>query len=125
MSDRRKALATVDALGAVLRKEIAAIESGDFSLMVQYSGEKARLGSLLETLLQADPEAVDQNDLRDLKALITRDAQSLQQARHATAEIIQEVSDIRERRSIAGLYGRSGEKRGNRATFATPVDKMV
>jgi len=125
MNNQRKALAVVDALATLLRKEITAIESGDFSLLVHYSGEKARLSTQLETLLLNDPQAVDKEHLSDLRNLIVRDQKYLRLAQDATAEIIQEVSNIRESRSMAGQYGRSGTQRGNRATFSNPVDKIV
>ena len=123
MSDRRHALAAVDALGALLRREIAAVESGDFDRLVQFSGEKARLSALLEKELKDDPAAVSKEQLRDLKQLILRDAQHLELARSATAEIVQEITEIRTRHSIAGLYGRRGAKRDNTATLNAMVDK--
>lgn len=123
MTGRRQALAAVDALGTLLRKEIAAVESGDFGELVKFSGEKARLSALLEKELQDDPQAVSRDQLRDLKQLIMRDEAHLQLARSATAEMICEISGIRERHSIAGLYGRSGAKRDRAATLSAAVDK--
>ncbi|SFT08868.1 hypothetical protein SAMN04488040_3100 [Sulfitobacter marinus] len=123
MNNQRQALAAVDALGNLLRKEIAAIEGGQFSQLVEYSGEKARLSAVLEKQLQENPEAVSKEQLSGLKELILRDQQHLQQAQRATAEVIQEVTDTRERHSLAGLYGREGAKRVNRATPSPSVDK--
>jgi hypothetical protein len=123
MNNQRKALAAVDALGNLLRKEIAAVEGGEFSQLVEYAGEKARLSAVLEKQLQENPQAVSKAQLSGLKELILRDQQHLQQAQRATAEIIQEVTDTRERHSIAGLYGRGGAKRVNRATPSQSVDK--
>ena len=95
MSDPRKALAAVDALGNLLRREIAAVEGGAFNQLVEFASEKARL----------------------------TDHHHLQLARQATSEMISQVSQIREKHSIAGIYGRSGAKRDNRATLITTVDK--
>jgi len=55
MNNQRKALAAVDALGNLLRKEIAAVEGGEFSQLVEYAGEKARLSAVLEKQLQENP----------------------------------------------------------------------
>ncbi len=123
MSDPRKALATVDALGNLLRREIAAVEGGSFDQLVGFASEKARITAELEHQLSENPEAVSKDKLRDLKDLIARDHHHLQLARQATAEMIKEVSQIREKHSIAGIYGRSGAKRDNRATVMTTVDK--
>ncbi|NUH64956.1 hypothetical protein HTT03_06545 [Sulfitobacter sp. S0837] len=123
MSDPRKALATVDALGNLLRREIAAVEGGSFDQLVGFASEKARIAAELEHQLSENPEAVSKDKLRDLKDLIARDHHHLQLARQATAEMIKEVSQIREKHSIAGIYGRSGAKRDNRATVMTTVDK--
>lgn len=123
MSDPRKAVAAVDALGNLLRREIAAVEGGAFNQLVEFASEKARLTAVLEEQLSHDPEAVSKDKLRDLKVLIARDHHHLQLARQATAEMIKEVSGIREKHSIAGIYGRSGAKRDNRATLMATVDK--
>ena len=123
MTDRRKVLTAIDALGSVLRQEIAAIESGDFDSVVTFSSEKARLGALLEKQLQDDPDAVGKEVLRGLKDLIVRGSEQLQQAQLATAEIIQEVTHTRRRHSAAGLYGPTGAKRDNSAIGHTMVDK--
>lgn len=125
MSDPRKALAAVDALGNLLRREIAALEGGGFDQMVAFASEKARLTEALERELSAAPEAVSKDKLRDLKDLIARDHHHLQLAREATAEMIKEVSGIREKHSIAGVYGRNGAKRDNRATLMASVDKSL
>jgi|TARA_R110002049_G_scaffold29972_2_gene101952 hypothetical protein len=123
MSDRHKALAAVDALALLLRKEIAAVEAGEFSDLVQFSTEKVRLSEMLEKYLQDDPQAVSKAQLLDLKDLILRDKHYLQVAQQATADVIQEVYNIRERHSIAGLYGPRGSKRDNHATVSATVDK--
>ncbi len=123
MSDPRKALAAVDALGNLLRREIAAVEGGSFDQLVTFASEKARITAELEYQLSEHPEAVSKDKLRDLKDLIAQDHHHLQLARQATAEMIKEVSQIREKHSIAGIYGRSGAKRDNRATLMTTVDK--
>lgn len=123
MSDPRKALAAVDALGNLLRREIAAVKGGAFNQLVEFASEKARLTAVLEEQLNHDPEAVSKDKLLDLKDLIARDHHHLQLARQATAEMIKEVSGIREKHSIAGIYGRSGAKRDNPATLVTTMNK--
>jgi hypothetical protein len=123
MTDRRKVLVAIDALGSILRQEIVAIESGNFAQVVTFSSEKARLSALLEKQLQDDPQSVSKEVLQGLKDLIVRDSQHLQQAQLVTAEIIQEVSNTRKRHSAAGLYGPSGAKRDNSAIGSILFDK--
>ena len=125
MTTPREALAAVEALEAILRKEIEAVEAGDFAVLVNYESEKARLGAALEQELARNPQAVGPERLRNLKGLILRDAQHLEQARSATAEIIAEVRHIRGRHGMAGVYGRSGAKRDISATDNVAVDKTI
>ncbi|MGR3442447.1 hypothetical protein DU478_14740 [Thalassococcus profundi] len=125
MSDQRRALAVVDALAAVLRKEISAVESGQFEALVAFAGEKARLTSALEKYLQDDPAAVSKPRLAELKDLILRDKRNLELAQTATADMIREIRTLRERHSVAGLYGTTGARRDIHATNGGAVDKTV
>lgn len=125
MTTEREALATIEALERILHKEIAALEAGDFAVLVDYESEKARLGAELEQRLARNPQAVEAERLRALKGLILRDAQHLEQAQNATSEIIAEVRHIRGRHGMAGVYGRSGMKRGIMATGSVAVDKTI
>lgn len=123
MSGRRHALLSLDALSALLRKEIAAIQSGAFAELVQYSDEKARLGAALEEQLQIDPDCVDEERLRALNELILRNRHHLEVAQNATAEMIREVADLRERHSISGVYGRHGARRDALEKLVVGLDK--
>ncbi|MGJ8544669.1 MAG: hypothetical protein ACSHWZ_04430 [Sulfitobacter sp.] len=125
MNEHQNAVAAVDAMALLLRSEIAAVEAGELSQLVQFSAEKARLSAALEQHLQAAPDAVSNARLLELKTLIERNQQSLLVAQRATADLIQEMSQVRERHSISGGYGPSGEKRDKPATVRRSVDKSV
>lgn len=124
MSDSNDAFANIDALEAVLRKEIAAIEAGDLAVLHQYEGDKVRLSEALERQLADNPQAISTEQLRGLKDLIQRNVEHLKQAMVAIVEVITEVSHIRDRHGIAGLYGRSGTKRDMHAAASKAVNKM-
>ena len=125
MSDQRRALAAVDALATLLRKEISAVESGDFATLVQFAGEKARLTLALEKYLHEDPTAVSKTRLAELRDLILKDKRNLEFAQTATADMIQEIKSLRERHSVAGLYGSTGTRRDIHATYGGAIDKKV
>ncbi|PYE84380.1 hypothetical protein [Pseudoroseicyclus aestuarii] len=97
--------APVAALTVLLTEEIAAIRRGDLPVIDRLAPEKARLAALIEA---QDPSKTPEG-LPELRALIAEDARLLDMLTEATAGLAAELRRVRDRHSLKGLYGRSGD----------------
>ncbi|MBY6093036.1 hypothetical protein [Maritimibacter alkaliphilus] len=124
----------IDQLTKLLRDEIAAIGAGRLEEVNKLFPKKA---ALLERLQEASPalekaaqeEGAAAERLRDkfrtLQDLIRSDLAILERMTHATGEIAKELSRLRERQSLNGLYGSSGTTRQEVVAAATQVDQTI
>ncbi|KAF0674639.1 hypothetical protein [Profundibacterium mesophilum] len=100
----------IDALSAVLTREIAAIEAREFEALEALFEEKSALVEKLEQEPPIPGEAL-RAPLEDLGALARRDSALLERMIDATRSVQQEVTRIRDRHHTAGVYGSEGKKR--------------
>lgn len=103
-------LRMIDALSAVLSREIAAIQAREFDALEGLFEEKSALVEKLE----AEPPVPHEElraPLEDLGALAQKDSALLERMIGATRNVQQEISRIRDRHHTAGVYGSEGKKR--------------
>ncbi|MGR3465960.1 hypothetical protein [Limimaricola sp.] len=124
--------ADIAALTDLLEAEIAEIRAGDLSRVIARLEEKTALAARLDA---AGPEigaALDDaegDDLRArldaLSALIARDASLLERMRETTAEVNRELSRLRDRHGLGGLYGADGHRSARDTLSRASMDKSV
>ncbi|EYD73659.1 flagellar protein FlgN [Limimaricola hongkongensis] len=124
--------ADIAALTDLLEAEIAEIRTGDLSRVAGRLEEKSALAARLDA---AGPEigaALDDEDgdglrarLDALAALIARDAALLERMREITAEVNRELSRLRDRHGLGGLYGADGHRSARDTLSRASMDKSV
>ncbi|EAR51747.1 flagellar P-ring protein precursor [Oceanicola granulosus HTCC2516] len=128
MSDSQTCGRIIRALSRLLEREIAALQAGRFALVHELAADKERLGAELEAAAAAltpTEQRALASDFATLGALITRDAELLERAARATGDVARELRRVRDRHSLRGLYGKSGETRGAPETPANRIDASL
>ena len=105
-----RARTAIEALEKTLRREIAALEAGDFAKLVETQTRKEVEGAELERCLIDEPGAIERDRLYELKALIARNQAGLQGAIDTTRAIVRQVEEVRAQHSVASNYGPRGLK---------------
>jgi hypothetical protein len=129
-TEQPDAMAEIDALARLLKEEIAAIGQGDFDKVTELFPRKA---SLLEAIEAAAPVMEDragaERDIRDklieLQVLIQKDAALLERITDATRDLVSEISRIRDRHGLKGLYGAKGEDQAPTVAVSQRIDQQV
>ncbi|WP_212522765.1 flagellar export chaperone FlgN [Actibacterium sp. MT2.3-13A] len=131
---RAGASAEIDALTALLREEITAIGQGDTAKLAALFPRKTALLEALEAAAPALENAVRQggaqepglpDKLKILQSLIQNDAALLARMRDATGGLVAEITRIRDRHGLKGLYGARGEPRNGTVTAPQRFDQQV
>lgn len=120
----------IDAMTQLLREEIAAIDRGELDKVTALYPRKT---ALLEALEAAAPaiagNAAAETALREkllvLQDLVRKDAALLARMTEATRDLASEVSRIRDRHGLKGLYGVKGEARDTTVTVSQRIDQQV
>ncbi|MFC2970553.1 hypothetical protein [Acidimangrovimonas pyrenivorans] len=122
------------AVTELLQDEIAAIGAGDLDRVGGLYERKAELLKRIELrmpvveLFLRDRLAGD-DPLRArfaaFRAAVEEDSALLDRMSQATAEIVREIEKIRDRHSLNGLYGKSGQKLGEEAGAQRQIDKTI
>lgn len=118
----------IDGMTDLLRREIAAIEAGDFEAVEALRPEKEELATAMEPLESTPPEALlpeMRAKLVTLRDLVARDAELLERMRAASADIGQALNRVRDRHTLGGLYGKSGQKVDRNAAPAGSLDRSL
>lgn len=132
MPEPGSAAADLDALIALLTKEIAAIENGDLQSVEALLPAKSALfetfeqrqGELESALSGPEGEALREK-VHTLKALAARDGELLDLTREAVAGVADEIARIRDRHSLKGLYGKGGEQVADNGSPRQQIDRSV
>jgi len=122
--------AEIDALTRLLEEEIAAIGRGELDKVTALYPRKA---ALLEAIEAAAPVVEDRagNDiefrekLAELQHLIHQDAALLERMAEAARDLTSEISRIRDRHGLKGLYGAKGESQAPTVAVSQRVDQQV
>ena len=122
--------AEIDALTHLLKEEIAAIGRGELDKVTELYPRKA---ALLEAIETAAPVVEDRagNDiafrekLSKLQCLIHEDAARLERMAEAARDLTAEISRIRDRHGLKGLYGAKGESQAPTVAVSQRVDQQV
>jgi hypothetical protein len=120
----------IDALTQLLREEIAAIDRGDLDKVTELYPRKAALLEALEAAAPALRESSDtetgmREKLQQLQELVRKDAALLARMTEATSDLVSEISRIRDRHGLKGLYGVKGEVRDTTVTVSQRIDQQV
>lgn len=118
----------VDGMTELLRREIAAIEAGDFGVVEELRPRKEELAAELQALDGTPPEALEPemvDELVTLRELVARDAELLERMREATSDIQRALGRARDRHTLGGLYGKSGEKLDRNAAPSGSLDQSL
>lgn len=126
--------AEIAELVALLEAEIAEIRAGDVSGVAARLAEKSALAARLdaaaaEIAAALETEASGEGDLRErlgaLAGLIARDAAMLERMRETTSDVVRELSRLRDRHGLGGLYGADGHRRAKDTLSRASMDKSV
>lgn len=127
---RPDATAEIEALTQLLKEEIAAIDGGDLGKLTEFYPRKTALLEAIEAAAPAVEESLaaetDMHDkLTELQALIQKDAALLARMTEATRDLVDEISRIRDRHGLKGLYGAKGEAQAPTVAVSQRVDQQV
>jgi len=114
----------LDALETTLKREIAAMERGDFETLVETRQKKETQGAELESALSENPGAISRDRLFGLRQLIDRNAVGLTAAMEATGSAAKEVIEARKALTIHGKYGPTGQKRAEKTAPGSGINKV-
>lgn len=122
--------AEIEALAQLLKEEISAIDRGDLDKVVQLYPRKAELLAALEAAAPAIGKSTPSDTamrerLQELQALVRKDAALLERMTEATSDLVSEISRIRDRHGLKGLYGAKGEMQKTTATVSQRVNQKV
>ncbi len=119
----------------LLRHENDTIAAGDFDQAPQFAPRKAAALAELEAAAPALEQALAEGGegsaaLRDKVAafqeVMERNARLTRAAARAAGDLVEELSRIRDRHGLKGVYGESGEVRGDVASpLGTSFDTSV
>ncbi|MCA0922626.1 hypothetical protein [Pseudooceanicola nanhaiensis] len=124
----------IDQLSKLLRDEIAAVGAGRLEEVNKLFPQKSALLQKLQDASPALEKAAQESGtsaerlrekLRAVQELIRSDLAILERMTHATGEIAKELSRLRERQSLNGLYGSTGTTRQEVVAPATQVDQTI
>lgn len=122
----------VDALIALLNREIEAIERGDFQVVEDLLPSKSELFERFEQRQDDLGEALSgpggdglRDKVKTLKELAARDGELLELTRAAVDNIAAEIARIRDRHSLKGLYGKSGQHVAEGDAARQRIDRSV
>jgi len=126
------AMGEVDALVTLLRKENGAIEGGDLQSVIDLYPAKLEFLEKFESntaeiqgFLAGDGADGLKAKVEELGTLVARNEALLARTGAAAAEIAEEIGRIRDRHSLKGLYGKSGEQVGKNSPQAGKLDHSV
>lgn len=125
--------ADITALTALLEAEISEIRAGDMSGVAERLEEKSKLAARLEaagddieaTLQDAETGPALRTRLDMLAGLIARDAAILERMRVTTSQLARDLSRLRDRHGLGGLYGSDGNRSAKDTLSRAPMDKSV
>lgn len=124
----------ITAVTDLLQDEIAAIGAGDLDAVGTLYERKAELLKRIELQMPVvEPFLRDRltgdDPLRArftaFRAAVEEDSELLDRMSQATGEIVREIEKIRDRHSLNGLYGKSGQKVGEEIGAQRQIDKTI
>ncbi|MCB1342115.1 MAG: hypothetical protein KDK24_13820 [Pseudooceanicola sp.] len=124
----------VERLAKVLRDEIAAIGAGQLETVrdlypqkvALYEELQAQTGAVERQLKAATPEAKALREgLDELHGLIRKDFSLLEHLTAATGRVVKELSRIRDRHGLGGLYEADGTLRPGDVARPQQVDESI
>ncbi len=129
-----QSIEAIETLTQLLHQEIEAIGQGDLSQIEDMLPRKADLLDRIEAdsdelavALAADDDSAE--DLRGcvatLRGLLARDLALLGRMQATAGDIATEISRIRDRHGLSGLYGSTGARRANDTISKVPLDRTV
>lgn len=133
MTSMPQALKLVDRLAKLLKDEIAAIANGKLGEVAELFPEKNALLSQVEEIfagsggeLRDHPKSHElQTKLAELRELIAHDLKLLERMTEATGAIAAELDRIRDRHSLAGVYGPDGVKKAKNVAASQHLDQSL
>ncbi len=126
--------AAIAALSRLLTDEIAAIDKGEMSKVTALFERKSALLTQLEEAAPAMQDKLTAEDdsgaalrlrIDHLRDLVGQDLARLTRMTEATGEIAAEISRIRDRHGLTGLYGAKGKARAASNLPSHRFDKTV
>ena len=116
----------IERLSRLLHDEISAIAIGELEVVRKlYSEKSALLNELEEASGQIEAHLKKGGDLTNLYALIRKDQLLLERMADATGRAAQEISKIRDRYGLGGLYESSGSLRKDDVARPQHIDQSI
>ncbi|KAA9009965.1 hypothetical protein [Histidinibacterium aquaticum] len=127
-SEQSACVTAIKALNGVLRQEIKALQAGDFVAVQELQAEKERLGAELKaaaSLLDDSARLELRREFAALAGLIEQDRVLLERVASAAGDVGRELRRIRDRHSLGGLYGKSGQTQERPQAGSARIDASL
>jgi hypothetical protein len=121
----------IEDLTSLLREEIATIKQGQFDRIEGFVPRKLDLMEKLDAKSEVIEAALKDGDrelqmqVTELQSLLGRNRSMLERMTEATGTMVQELSRIRDRHGMGGIYNAEGQTRPSVATNPQHLDRSV